>query len=300
MNHNIKTNDYTCFNPYFNNILKKYRIQQNPHNKPSLICSLTTPGKYCINFNKFHTFSFFNKVNTSHILKYCDHYPKSYIFYNQNDYNNQKLEDKNFFVKPKFGSSSNNISYYRGKKHLVGPSKLSFPLVFQEEVQNVKLANNRKYDLRVHVIYVRSKDQISVFYYNNVIRRKTYKEVNGQISKDTIFTNVRDTKKQTEEIIEDYNNPNLLKCLHDANQYIAPLMIKEKSNKDLELLLTGFDIIVDNNDKHWILEINCKPSLYYPREISSMLSKMLEEILIFILLKHLQKEINGINFVKVY
>jgi len=62
--------------------------------------------------------------------------------------------------------------------------------------------------------------------------------------------------------------------------------------------MTGYDIIIDNNNKHWILEINCNPALNYDDEIRKETDKMLIEILYIILSYNNNKKIKPIKFIK--
>ena len=51
----------------------------------------------------------------------------------------------------------------------------------------------------------------------------------------------------------------------------------------MEILIVGYDIMIDNNDKHWILEINCTPSLSYGGHIQKSIMSMMEEIFYLII-----------------
>ena len=276
--YNISNKDHH-FNYYFIKVLKKYKFKETE--KDATICSASTSGKYCINFINFKSFKLFNKIQTSLLLKNCPFYPKSHIFYNKNQLDDYILDPTiYYFVKPKFGHQSTNISYYKGKTPVIN-QELKFPLIFQEEIQNMKKINNRRFDLRVHIIYLKTETGIKAFYYSDIIERLAFNS-DSKMNSDNIFTNVSDHNKLTESIIPKYLNINLRTTLQSANIPIIHKLNKEKLHRKLEILIVGYDIMVDNNDKHWILEINCIPSLSYGGNIQKSISSMMQEILYII------------------
>ena len=298
MSFNIIKKDNISFNPFFIKTLKNNKLTQIPHNTPSLICSKSSNGKYCIN-TTIKNSDVFNKITTSIYLQNCPFYPKTHILYNQNNFNNIKLDNKYYYVKPKYGNNSKNISLYKQKELIIGtPSNLQFPLIFQEEVQNLKTFNNHKYDLRIHILYILTNNDVIPLLYKDAIKRQSFKDINSPMSPDSIFTNVKDLSKINEQLIQSYHPPELIKCLKNANQFIIPKLKKIKITHELELLMTGYDIIIDNNNKHWILEINCNPALNYDDEVRKETDKMLTEILYIILSYHNTKKINPIKFIK--
>jgi len=297
MFYNIKNSDANHFNPFFAKILRKYNFQ--PGEKNIFICSRSTAGKYCINFTNFNPPEFFNKVNTTRMLRDCEYYPKSFIFKNANEYDKQTIDEKYYYVKPQFGANSENISLYYGKKMIVGDDKrIKYPLIFQEAIHNFKTFENKKYDLRVHVIYLKINGKITVFYDKNIIRRCCFAEKTSTFTEDNIFTNQKDNKKLIETLVSNYTNPRLSECLIEANKYIVPGLERIKQDKELEIMFAGYDIIVDENDKHWILEINSASSLYYTNPISKAVDEMLEEILFLILSHNLKKNFSTKNLIK--
>lgn len=294
MNYNIQKNKN--LNYLFIQSLKKFNIPKTEKN--AFFCSSKTSGKYSIDFVNCNIVKYFNKVNTSIILQNCPYYPKSYIFMNTTQYNNCHLEKKYYFVKPKFGGRSKNISYFIEKTPII-KNELKFPLIFQEEIQNIKKINDHRSDLRIHVIYIKSKEGINAYYYNDIIQRTTFKK-DGEKNADSIFTNVSNSKKLNESILSNYENQELLKTLINANQYIINEMEKkEKRYKELEFQIVGYDIMVDQNDKHWILEINAAPSLFYPEKIQKIIRKMVDEILAIIVYYNKYNIIKTKKFVKI-
>jgi len=260
--------------------------------KDALICSASNPGKYCINFINFKCVQFFNKISTSLLLKNCPFYPKTHIFMNKNQMEQNNIDlTIYYFVKPKFGFQSKNISYYKGKTPLIF-HKLQFPLIFQEEIQNLKKINNRRFDIRVHIIYIKMETCVKAFYYNDIIQRLAF-------NSDNIFTNVSNHNKLSELIIPDYCNKNLLITLQSANNTIIQKLNKEKLHKKLEILIVGYDIMVDNNDKHWILEINCTPSLSYGGNIQKSIMSMMEEIFYIIINYDKTSQISTKKFIEI-
>ena len=75
-------------------------------------------------------------------------------------------------------------------------------------------------------------------------------------------------------------SPNVIELSREA---LAKKLNKEKLYRKLEILIVGYDIMVDNNDKHWILEINCTPSLSYGENIKKSIMTMMEEIFYIII-----------------
>jgi len=297
MSENIDIHDYFAFNKMFSKIIDKYKLKKNPKNIESLICSKTTRGKYCINFTDFYPTNFFNKIDTSKLLEKCPYYPKSYIFYSLKNFKKTELENKVYFVKPKYGSNSSNISLFYNKNLVLGNwENIKFPLIFQEEVINMRIIDNHKFDLRVHVLYIKVENTIRAFFYKDIIQRITFSELKI-LSKESVFTNVKDKNKHTEEIIEP--SENLIISLKDSNKYITEKMKESKNNHTLEFFLSGFDVIVDKDDKHWILEVNTKPDLFYGGVIKRSISHMLEEILLIILNYKSEKKIVTKYFIEI-
>ena len=301
MNYNIKKKDHH-FNLFFLPILRKHNIPSvTDPTQEGFFCSSRTVGKYCINFVRFDCFFFFNKISTTLMLRECPYYPKSHLFKNIDELNNGDKLDKNkyYFVKPKHGGRSTNISYFKGKEALImRGGQLKFPLIFQEEILDMKKEEGRRYDLRVHVIYIKTLNGLKGYYYNDVIKRLTFKGDNN-LNSDNIFTNVDDSKKETEKILRDYNNENLLNTLKSASSLMKDRLSKQKRYRELEILIVGYDIMIDKNDKHWILEINCNPCMYYPGWKQKVINQMMEEIYEMILSYHQTKQFVTNKFIKI-
>jgi len=256
MNYQIEGNrDYIQFIKKYlekNNIKKADETQSDNY----YITSSRIPGKYCIEFRNFKGVDFFNKLETTKKLQDCDYYPPSLIVKKERDWNILELDDdKYYYCKPKYGCQSKNISVCLGKEFLVN-QKLEYPFVIQDEIDS-KLDNGRKVDYRIFVLYVKKDNQISAFYSPNLLRRVCVDIVESRSPK-SFFSFGDDCSKS---VIEN-KGTEIFECLKDAQKYIIP-KFNSTNYSEIEYFITGYDLIEDQYNKFWIMEINWDPNFFH-------------------------------------
>lgn len=258
---NVKINDSNLFNKGFLEFLQFYRFKVD--NNP-FICSKNTKGKYSLNFTFLDNDRFLNKVSISNFCKGSIYFPKSFIVNNKEEYDTIDLNpDKKYFVKPQYCAGSQKVGISMGKNIVFRPELIgSFPLVFQENVENLRLCNSKKEDERIFILYLKHNKKIRTFMYLNSIVRICKFKYSNKIEKKTHFT-INDTLgKYNEKRIKFPCESNLIiPLVKDISPRILSSVSKQmRNNHKAEFWLTGWDVIFDKNNFPWLLEINSRPN----------------------------------------
>lgn len=233
--------------------------------------------------------------------KYEEHYnfiPKTYLL--SSEYKRFQMIRKTSDKKALWIMKPVNSSCGRGVKVIDQKSKLPFKKDFlvSEYINNPHLINGLKYDLRVYVV-ITSFDPLRVYCYNEGLVRfatEKYTLSKKKIKKRFIhLTNFSVNKKALKykkninssvdgegskwsfsaykkKLIEIGSDPTaLFKKIHDliVKVCIATESYMSNGNGIIKLLdhrnncfeLFGFDILIDNNLKPWLMEVNVSPSL---------------------------------------
>jgi len=285
MDYNISSNGE--FYQAFKKICKSLGFKENKKNP--VICTKSENGKYCLEFTNTHLPYAFNKIATTNKLQKSKHYPKTFIINNQKKFDNLKLENKYYFVKPQFGCACENISLLFNKKFIFNKG-IKYPLIIQEEI--IPKTLKYKEDYRIYVLYVKNKNQISSFYYPIGIIRKCNQEFNNERTENnslSVNNNSFDIYQAT--------NPNLFECLKEAQTHIIPKLNSE-NNKELETVLVGYDVIEDKNGKFWILEINSCPNFFHQPLFIKFQTELIQDIIFMFLNYKYHQNISFNHFIK--
>jgi hypothetical protein len=278
MNYQIEGN--RAYIKFIKKYLEKNNIKKADENQTDnyYITSSRISGKYCIEFRNFKGVDFFNKLETTKKLQDCDYYPPSLIVKKERDWNILELEDDMYYYcKPKYGSQSKNISVCVGKEFVIN-QKLEYPFIVQDEIDS-KLDNGRKVDYRVFVLYVKKDNKISAYYSPNLLRRVCVDTVESRSPK-SFFSFGDDSSKS---IVENKGNE-LFECLKDAQKYIIP-KFNSTNYSEIEYFITGYDVIEDQYNKFWIMEINWDPNFFHYDCEKKFHKKIFEDII-----NHIQKK----------
>lgn len=149
--------------------------------------------------------------------------------------------------------------------------------IIQKGVKNLMLYDDRKFDIRIHILITGSGD---VYLYKNACMRVSFKKysltcnckrhqlTNGSLGADVQYT---DKWSDWERIY-----PSIKKSVIEILVSMRKYMEKGK------YLLIGADFILDKNKKAWALEFNTYPNIYYKEDpqmqptITHMLKNMLD------------------------
>lgn len=300
---NINIWDSELFNRGFVEFLSYYGFKNNPSRQVTFITSKTKNGKYSINFTDVDNDKFINKISTSIWCNGSPYYPKTHIVNSIDEYNKLTLKNtQKYFVKAKMGAGSKKIGISIGKVLKYRPEVLeNFPLVFQENINNLRLNDGRKEDERAYILWIKKNGKIRVFLYNKTMVRMCTTKYSEEISRNTHFTINVDWKEAIEKRIKDpCEIDSIKKLISDISRRILPNISKKiNNNHRAEFWLTGWDILFDSNNYPWLLEINSRPNqceTLFSRELHFEIYQQILEIIIQIEQK---QEIKNKYFIEV-
>lgn len=299
---NINLFTSRLFNNGFFEFLKFYGFKLTK-DKNTFITSGNNTGKYSLNFSKTNINRSINKVSLSKWCKNSPYYPKSIIINNTKEYNNIKWNNNLiYFIKPWKGEGSKNIAISRGKNVIINKDSIKkMPLIVQESVKNMRLNNGCKEDERIYVLFIKDKNGISSYLYNITIERKSKFKYNDNITKKSYFTlpcNMGNVSEKKIKFSTEINS--IIPLVKDISQKLIPNLNKKLFfNHSLEFWLTGWDIIFDNSNKPWLLEINPTPNQCETIYIRNLHYAIYQEILEIIDYYDKNNTIKTLNFIKV-
>ena len=237
---------------------KKLKFTESTEEKDNYFVSTSRNNcKYCVEFRNFKGVDFFNKILTTHKLKNCEHYPKSFIIRDEKSFKKQKLDGNYYYYcKPKYGAQCRNISVLQGKETVIDKGLDNYPYIIQQEIEP-ELEDGKKVDYRTFVLYVKQDNMIKVFYSPHHLKRICGDDYENR-TEESFFSIGENTRQ---EVVEN-TSEQLEQCLKSAQKYILPKFTSENAS-DLEFFLTGFDLIKDRNGKFWIMEVNSDPNFFH-------------------------------------
>lgn len=152
-------------------------------------------------------------------------------------------------------------------------------LVFQKTVDDMMLFQNRKFDVRFHVLFILYKGELLIYSHEYNFCRTTVNEYNSHSkNKSNFITNYNFQEKKEgfspEKCQIMFNNlPNYNTIHENIKKQIIKLgeIIIEDINFTCfkpKIWFVGFDFIIDKKLKPWIIEINHNPGFItpYPKE----------------------------------
>jgi len=238
---------------------KKFRENKDVNTKP-FVSTADNDCKYCLEFKNFKGVEFFNKVSTTNKLGDCNYYPDTHLVKSEGGWKKLKLDYKNYFLKPKYGSQCKNIVMsFRKDMKFDAEVPSSYPYIVQEEIIP-KLESGYKVDYRVYVLYIKNNNTIRSYYYPGYVKRIARVEYEKK-ELDSFLTH--SDKLETVE----GKNTNLEECLKDAQKFIIPEFNKDKSDSEVEFFLSAYDVVEDKNGRFWIIEVNWDPDFFNNKEV---------------------------------
>jgi len=176
-------------------------------------------------------------------------------------------------------------------------------LIVQKYVEKPLLYNNRKFDIRVWVLVT---DNCKIYYY----KRGYLRTSSSEFTMDSTFKFIHLTNNCLQQYGKDYGKyeegniisfDTLQDYLNDTHsqisiiEHIVPRMkdividtiLAAKINKEEKLKcfeLLGYDFIIDEDFRVWLIEVNTNPHLGTPNDyIKNLLTSMLNEMFCLIL-----------------
>ena len=269
-------------NPLLTRISKLSNTSLKPHFTPikSDYCNIEKYSKTSTQLYSFLNEIFNSKKQTKNFLKCFGCCPLNY--YPNETYS----EPKKWFVKPDRGSMGNGIVITTNPLEYIKGNDVI------EESINMRLIRKRRWDLRVYVFHtINNSGNLKTYLFKDGLVRLCPEEFN------IININKRNMCSNTSLYIKEDLNKNLNYCMSKLPEYnnifknIKHLLrqvhnkmkldIIHKKNFFLETQLMGYDIIISEANKPYILEINNYPHYITKNntsEIKVMKDKLVEDI----------------------
>ena len=289
--HNDNTYTYECSNPIFNSI-----ISQNNSFKRSSVNNKT---------------DFAWNINPKTIDHKLQHYPQSAvsfidnkkIFYQILKENNitkgvpktyfhvdelENTSNKNYFLKYAGNNGGKQVHIYNNindiKNHVLKDNR---PYIIQEEIENMRLIDKKKVVLRIWIVIIDNEFYLTTngccalhlnnYDKNNLDRMAHVEHDNSKI------------KHQHYNKTDFYKNS--FEKLQKVLKEMCNVIKKEISFKDNCFQVLGLDVILDDNNDPYIIEINSWPCMNMPwGEYKILLNEFFTRFLNDIVIKKLQNE----------
>ena len=256
------------------------------------------PGSYEIT-RKMDLFKNFSLMQAKYKSKEYNYCPQTFLIPNEGDQFKEHLEklkendnnpDKLWIVKP------NKLSRGRGIYLIKNFSQLDLkePGIVSEYVDNPLTVNRHKFDLRIYVV-VTSFYPLRIYVYREGLARFATEKYDKNAAEKNLYvhlTNYSINKKNKEfkhvkmsddtlpfkwsltafflrlascgvnvDLIWEQIYDLIIKSILSSEKYIADYAKEKltKVNKSFEIF--GYDVMIDQNLKPWLMEINLSPSL---------------------------------------
>ena len=225
-----------------------------------------------------------NKVQNHKMFNKLYFYPETYLIDKRNNtwkttiqniiLENQ--EDDIWFLKPENGGRGvgiillNKNSDFEAALEQADQTKY----VLQKSVKNIHLFQNKKYDLRVHVVFVKKNREIIPLLYPIADARLSPKVYEDQkLNRESILTVQKEGNHETipSNSIKEYQKyfANLTKVMKDACKIVSASISANitKWEDSVEFWITGFDLIMTNDGKFYVLEFNEFPNMFQKKHV---------------------------------
>lgn len=202
--------------------------------------------------------------------------PETYVIHNiEKDILPQPSENSLWFLKPSsmLIGSGDDIHIIRFKqnddvrniiKKLIKSNQI---YILQKNVENPLLIYKKKFDLRIHGVIVYTHDEFAAYIYDKGIIRMAISEFNLSTNPENMMTNISLYKLTDNIFTLIYDNDKTYYTYFDYIVNIFSCVIKCLFNKLINkggvgFIFVGLDVLIDENGKIYILEINQHPTLY--------------------------------------
>jgi hypothetical protein len=224
--------------------------------------------------------------------------PKTYLVHNRKIMITQKkkeefdkIKNSTFYLKPSNRFGGKGIKIGNDPMKLARNSIGSRYYVLQQEVPNLLLHQDRKFDLRVFVLFVYKRfkplkmylcknpiARVSVFKYDEKSFKKSVQVTNFCYQKNNKNFKKSECIKQLSEIS---NNKeiftNLTKCLTELKSTMFEALDKAHKKQN-GYWLAGLDFIIDQSFKPWFLEVNFNPDMTFDNGNLKICKKIVDSI----------------------
>ena len=224
------------------------------------------------------------KILNKYYYNNNDLVPETHIITNDNNNNINFLNKyKNkFFLLKKNIENGNGIFISNNKDEII--NKINYDKgykVMQIYINNPLLINKRAFKIRYFILHLYKNNIISNYIYKNglVYYTKDIYDKNN-LNENNIIANAYWYKKTSNEYVKNFINNNPLTTLdlhkflnyniienriHDlVKKVLIPVnkqLYKKTNTNNTLVLISGIDIIIDNNMKPWFIEANTKPGM---------------------------------------
>ena len=242
-----------------------------------------------------------NKEENYNLFKNCYYYPETYLvdISNNNDlyFIKKMIDTRNgtWFLKPKFGGKGKGIEIldknynFKNLCNLKNKNNIK-KYILQNGVMNIHLYKNRKYDLRVNVIYLKHKKNIIPYLFSKFDIRVAPDNYNNLKNNKNILTIQEDSTHNVlphDSIKElETKSSDIFNIMKDTSKKVCLKIKKNLKNIDdkTEFWIGGYDLLPTKNFEFKLLEFNCSINLLQSESIKpqhiEMLKCIVDEIII--------------------
>lgn len=177
---------------------------------------------------------------------------------------NNKISNKNFFVKPINGSCGYDIIITDNPIRYINKN---YKFIAQEEIIT-KPYKKRKWDIRIYVVHQIIYQKLHTFIYKDGIIRLApevigIENIRSKIT-NTSSLNHRDNPEELNFSLREHHKydiflPKIINVIKDVHKFISNDMTFKKINSLSEFQLMGYDFIISENNEAYLLEINACP-----------------------------------------
>ena len=189
---------------------------------------------------------FYKTLLENNIDIYC---PKTYLTFNDINYDPKKI----YFLKSS-GSSGGRGVHVVNSLTTINDIISSKPgnYLLQEEVPNLKLIDKKKFTLRCYVLLTDKKE---IFLHKNILCIHHSSDYSSELDRSVHI----DHKVHK---YSNYSDEEVFMQLQDLFFNVCTPFIKNESFENQYIIL-GADILLDNDNKPYIIEINTYPNMQY-------------------------------------
>ncbi len=207
------------------------------------------------------------------LLKDQPFIPKTYMIKNKRFFGPKPSvkEASVWFLKNAMEDGARDIKLLSDPNESLRLAEKGKTYVLQPNIDNPSLIVGRKFDLRIYVLYICNNGKVEVYIYRDGLCRVS----GSSYDKDSTnrFVQITNTNLQVSNsrynadtcrlLFSEWDKydiayPQIKNIVKKCSKIIVPHM---KFPPDMCFLITGYDILVDKNDKAWLIEINISPTL---------------------------------------